>query len=213
MRHHRLAGTTQDPDIDLVTAYPVSRRSLCRKLLRDVTGISGLKRMVGLFLMDLGYLEYNVSGSAVRVDQTGRARASIARTALGNLHGVVLTNAVMFGVLFALGHPALYLLWIGSYLTTFSVFVRVRSIAEHACTRMDADPLHNTRTTQAGWLARLTVAPHRVSYHLEHHLVMTAPHYSLPKIHRALAAKGALRGAFVAKGYLEVLRLATSGPT
>ena len=50
-----------------------------------------------------------------------------------------------------------------------------------------ADDLRNTRTTLARWWERLLIAPNRVNYHLEHHLLMTVPHYNLPRMHRAAA--------------------------
>ena len=41
-------------------------------------------------------------------------------------------------------------------------------------------------------LERLLVAPNYVNYHLEHHLVMTVPHYHLPRMHRMLRERGVL---------------------
>jgi fatty acid desaturase len=95
-------------------------------------------------------------------------------------------------------------------MTTFSVFVRVRSIAEHACTEDTLDQFLNTRTTLAGFFARLTVAPHHVNYHLEHHLLMTTPHYRLKKMHRLLKERGVYESRPPAANYFEVLRIATS---
>lgn len=208
--HHQHAGTALDPDLDLVTSYPVTPGSLARKLLRDLVGLTGLKRVYGLVLMDLGYIRYTVSSRVEKLDVSGRTWTQAVAGAAGYLHGVIITNALLFGVLLAFGKPWLYLLWIGSYLTTFSVFIRIRSIAEHACTVQDADPYTNTRTTQANWLARITVAPHRVNYHLEHHLLMTVPYFKLPKMHALLAGRGGLAGAFTASGYGEVLKIAVS---
>jgi fatty acid desaturase len=104
-----------------------------------------------------------------------------------------------------------YTAWVVAFVTSFGVVVRVRSIAEHACTEASADPFRNTRTTLAGPLARLLLAPHRVSYHLEHHLLMTVPYFRLPALHRLLAERGALPEGAVAGGYAEVLRLASRG--
>ncbi|MBI3198302.1 MAG: fatty acid desaturase [Rhodospirillales bacterium] len=39
---------------------------------------------------------------------------------------------------------------------------------------------HNTRTTYAGPLARLFLAPYPVNFHLEHHLFMFVPCWRLP---------------------------------
>ncbi len=90
--------------------------------------------------------------------------------------------------------------------------MRLRSIAEHGMVPDPADPLRNTRTTLARWWERLLLAPNRVNYHLEHHLVMTVPHYNLPRMHRLLRARGVLEDACVTRGYLDVLRLAAAAP-
>jgi fatty acid desaturase len=38
------------------------------------------------------------------------------------------------------------------------------------------------------------------------------PHYNLPRLHRMLRDRGVLDGAWVARGYLTVLREASSAP-
>ncbi|HVM97662.1 MAG TPA: fatty acid desaturase, partial [Candidatus Acidoferrales bacterium] len=87
---------------------------------------------------------------------------------------------------------------------------RLRSIAEHAMINDPADPLQNTRTTLARWWERLLIAPNFVNYHLEHHLVMTVPHYSLPRMHRLLKERGVLENACVSTGYLGIFQNAAS---
>jgi fatty acid desaturase len=99
---------------------------------------------------------------------------------------------------------------VGAWLTTYSLAMRIRSIAEHGMVPDPADDMRNTRTTTARWWERLLLAPNRVNFHLEHHLVMAMPHYSLPRLHRLLRERGALDGACVTRGYLDVLRLASS---
>ncbi len=200
-RHHTQTGTPGDPDLSLVTPYPTTRRSLARKLARDLLGVTGLKRMVGLALMDLGYLEYTVAGDAIRRPRMP-ARAHLGE-GLRHLPGVLSTNAALFAICAAAGHAWIYAAWAASYLTTFSVFVRIRSLAEHACTELTDEPLLNTRTTRAGLLARMLVAPLRVNYHLEHHLLVMVPYYRLPAMHRLLRDRGALPPT---PGYLDVLR-------
>ena len=54
-------------------------------------------------------------------------------------------------------------------------------MAEHAGTQVSNSALTNTRTTKAGWLARAFVAPIRVNYHMEHHLMAAVPFFKLPK--------------------------------
>ncbi len=210
MAHHKWAGSEKDPDADLVAAFPTSPASLKRKFARDVAGISGVKRIYGLLLMDFGFIKYTVSSNVVHLPQKGRTLRSIVAMGTRNLTGMLVTNALLLSVATLVGKPWLYLLWLGSYLTLFSVFIRIRSIAEHACTAQGLDPFSNTRTTEANILCRLTVAPHRVNYHLEHHLLMTVPYFNLPRLHRLLEAKGVLKNAFRARGYGEVLLTASS---
>ena len=115
-----------------------------------------------------------------------------------------------FAILALAGHPWLYLLWVVAWLTTNRLVTRIRSIAEHALTPDANDALNNTRTTVARWWERLLIAPNRVNYHLEHHLMMTVPHYKLARFHQLLRARGVLDRACVAYGYLGVLRNAAS---
>jgi fatty acid desaturase len=210
LAHHAHTGTDADTDIGLVRPFPITKASLARKLLRDLIGITGLKRVFGLLAIDLGFVEYTASVDATPIDQSGRGATELLLTGARNLFPVVLTNGLLLCVLSLAGQPWLYSLWVISYLTTFSVFVRVRAMAEHACTGQSADPFANTRTTHANWLARLSVAPHRVNYHLEHHLLMTVPYFRLPELHRLLRKRGALEAAPVANGYGEVLRTVTT---
>jgi len=117
---------------------------------------------------------------------------------------------VLLGLLALFGHPALYLLWVVAWFTTYSLVMRIRSIAEHAMVPDVHEDLRNTRTTLARWWERLLIAPNRVNFHLEHHLLMTVPHYNLPRLHRMLRDRGALDGACVTQGYANVLSLAAS---
>jgi fatty acid desaturase len=209
LAHHAHTSTDFDPDRCLAAPFPVTRTSLMRKLLRDALGVTGLKRIVGLLAMDLEIIAYTVTPEIRRLPRRplGEHLAAGAR----NVAGVVLTNAALAGALALTGHAWVYAAWAVAFVSSFGVVLRVRSIAEHACTEVSADPFRNTRTTIAGPLARLLVAPHRVSYHLEHHLLMTVPYFRLPALHRMLADRGALPEGAVARGYLEVLRLASSG--
>ncbi len=83
-------------------------------------------------------------------------------------------------------------------------------MAEHACTERSPDMLRNTRTTRAGPLARATVAPLRVNYHIEHHLMPAVPYFRLPTMHRMLRARGLVG---TPPGYLDVLNIVSGRPT
>jgi fatty acid desaturase len=205
MPHHNNTGTDGDPDLNLVTPFPTSRRSLARKVARDLLGLTGLKRSIGMLMMDAGIIAYTASGSAKRI--APGERGNVMLNLMRRTGPTVLFNGVLFTTLWLAGHPWLILLWAGAYLTTFSLFIRIRSMAEHVCTELSADPYANTRTTRASWLAKLTVAPHDVNFHLEHHLLMTVPHYRLRAMHQMLRGRGALDDCHIAGNYVEVLRL------
>jgi fatty acid desaturase len=195
MSHHARTWTRDDPDLSLATPFPVTRESLRRKFWRDLSGQTGWKRVKYTLRRDLGLGDFKMS----RTDDSARA-----------FRGMLASNAVLLAGLTLLGHPALYLLWVVAFLTTNMLVTRIRAIAEHSMITDPSDPLQNTRTTLASPLERLFVAPNRVNYHLEHHLLMTVPHYKLPEMHRLLRERGAIEGANVVRGYREVLRRASS---
>jgi fatty acid desaturase len=193
LQHHAHTGTARDPDLGLVTPFPITRASLWRKVWRDLSGRTGLK-----------FARAAAGRSVRRWSEPEGRRATI---------GVIATNALLFGALAALGHPWLYLLWVGAWLTTNTLVTRIRSIAEHALTPNPDDPLRNTRTTLLRWWERLLIGPNRVNYHLEHHLLMTVPHYQLPRMHALLRERGLLARACVEpRGYAAILRNAASKP-
>jgi fatty acid desaturase len=197
LRHHAKNWTKDDPDLDLATPFPISRASLRRKIWRDLSGQTGWKRMKALVRRDLG----------MSAGKTKRVQGQSANEAL---RGVLLSNLVLLAIVTIAGYPALYLLWIGAWMTTYSLVLRIRAIAEHAMPKDATDPFHNARTTLACWWERLLLAPNYVNYHLEHHLLMTVPHYKLPVFHRMLRERGLLGEANVAHGYASVLSLAAS---
>ena len=204
--HHTRTGTDADPDISLHEGYPVTRGSLVRKLLRDLSGLTGLKLMFGLFMMDAGVFKWTVANHIERLPQAGRTWPERVTTTLRHMGPMLLTNIALWGVLAATGHAWLYWAWVVAYLNFLPLFVRIRSVAEHGCLPRTHDMFLNTRTTRAGWLARMTVAPVNVNYHLEHHVMASVPFYRLPQMHRWLRAQAEVPEP---PGYLDVLRLAS----
>ncbi|MBM7059449.1 fatty acid desaturase family protein [Pseudomonas sp. UL073] len=209
LRHHGHTGTDLDPDWSLARPFPASRVSLARKFARDLLGFSGLKRLYGQLLMDIGVLKYTVASDVEVLPRNGRRWSDYARAGLRNMRGMLLSNAALAGILAACGQLWLYGVWLLAYLTTYSLFMRIRSLAEHACTERTRDMLLNTRTTRAGWLARATVAPIRVNFHIEHHLMAAVPYFRLPRAHRLLRERGLIDNP---PGYLDVLRIVTQAP-
>jgi fatty acid desaturase len=209
LQHHAKNWTAEDPDLGLATKFPVTRASLRRKIFRDLSGQVGWKRVKAVLARDLG----RTRGRSARAVAVSFGKTADAGTpGWRNLRGVVITNAILLGALALVGRPELYLLWVIAWFTTNSLVTRIRSIAEHNMVPDRSDELRNTRTTLASPWERLLLAPNRVNFHLEHHLLMTVPFYNLPRLHRLLRDRGALDGALVENGYLGLLRRAGSRP-
>lgn len=199
LKHHRHTQQEDDPDLVLSAPFPISRASLKRKIWRDITGNTGVTRRKQQIMATWGH------GEALSW------AARWARLQQGGLVGFVITNALLWAAMSAVGLWWLYpALWLLPLLTWYQLVSRIRNIAEHAVVPDNDDALRNTRTTYAGPLARLLLAPYWVNYHLEHHLLLSLPCWKLPAAHRLLLAKG-LRGQMeVQAGYLDVLKLAAS---
>jgi fatty acid desaturase len=202
--HHAKTGTKEDPDLGLAAPFPITPASFRRKLWRDLSGKTGWKQAKAVFKRDLG-----IAGKRTQRN-LGMNEGDRPDVGWHKLVPVAVSNLVLLGILTAFGHPELYLLWVVAWLTTYRFVTRLRSIAEHGMVPDPLHPLRNTRTTVASWWERLLLAPNRVNFHLEHHLMMTVPHYNLPRMHRLLRERDVLRDSCVTDGYLAVLRLATS---
>lgn len=191
--HHQTAGTDQDPDLPNYRAYPISRESFRRKMIRDITGQTGLKLLVGL-----------AHGQAdIMTGGENRRKA---------LYSGLLVNLILLAGLSALGMGALYLLWFAAYVTAYPLFARIRQVAEHGAVDnlYDPDPRLNTRTTRARWFERLIFCPNNVCYHIEHHLLASVPCYHLKALHETLVQKGFYQGheSALASGYRDMLERA-----
>jgi fatty acid desaturase len=195
--HHRFTQQKNDPDLGLSAPFPITRTSLRRKIIRDLTGQTAYKQRIGLIRRSFG--------------KPGEPWSLRISKGWHRLYGAIITNAILFAVLAMTGHWWLYpLLWVVPFFTFLPMVERFRSIAEHSMVTDNDDPFRNTRTTYANWFARAFVAPYFVNYHLEHHLVMAVPSYNQPKMHRMLLAKGYGPRMETKPGYIAILSLASA---
>ncbi|MGF1455295.1 MAG: fatty acid desaturase family protein [Alphaproteobacteria bacterium] len=196
LKHHRHVQQPEDPDLVLSAPFPVSRASLRRKIVRDLTGQTFFKQRSAQFR--------NAFGPAGR-PWSERMVKAVKR--LGPFYGITLAGLAVFA---AAGRADLFvLLWLLPMATWSMMITRIRNIAEHAVVPDNDDPLRNARTTRAGPLTRLILAPYAVNYHVEHHLFMWVPHYNLSHLHRILMKKGVGPSMEIQPDYLTVLRRAT----
>lgn len=207
LQHHAKTSSDEDPDRCLIADLPTTKWSLTRKLARDIFGLTGLKFLVGRLLMDLDILQWSVTNNIQKLPQQHRSLLSYPVAFIKNSYGMLITNTVLFVVLASLGYAWLYSLWVLAYITPFPLFIRIRNMAEHACTQRSSNMFDNTRTTHASWLARATVAPLRVNYHREHHLMAGVPYFNLAVMHKMLLAKGVIDKP---PSYVDVLKIVSS---
>ncbi len=192
--HHRRAGTREDPDLPNYAAYPISRDSFRRKVIRDLSGQTGVKLLGALFRGASGIISREKSEGSLPLMRQ------------------LLVQVLLFLALLAAGIGWAYLVWIGSFLTIFMLIIRIRQVAEHAAVPdlYHPDPRLNTRTVEAPWWQRMVFAPNGVNYHLEHHFMASVPCYRLAALHAHLKQRGALDSVPVFRGYGQLLNHAVS---
>ena len=186
-KHHAFAGSANDPDLPNYQRYPVSRTSFRRKIVRDLTGQTGLRSLRATW-------------------RRGKADVLRAPWQGNTLAGHVLVNGAMFAALYLAGSGWLYWMWPAAYMTSYMLIARLRQVAEHGGVPdlFDPDPRKNTRTTHVRWFERPFVAPFHLNYHLEHHFHASVPCYQLPAFHRFLASRGVFDQTNFPRGYGEL---------
>ena len=199
LAHHKYAQQAEDPDLPLSAAFPTTRASLRRKIVRDLTGQTFFKqRVLFAFKAFSTQRDEDMAEGAV---VTGRSVAPFLIINAG-----LLAMAALTGVWWAY-----FALWLLPLATWFPMVTRLRNIAEHACVEGSAtDPFRAARTTRASWWERALVAPYWVNFHAEHHLFMHVPCWKLPALHRMVRSTPQGARMEVAPGYRTVLAQASA---
>lgn len=191
LHHNHLYGEL-DPDTALHGGYPRGRWYLIRKLLKDLSGLTAWKTYA-YFLGGAPSLNTRTQVALRPLDDTSEKLRAEARA---DRNAVIAFHVVALGIFAWSGYLLEYLvLWILPLVTVVQAILRLRAIAEHGATTDFSSPLTAARTNLApAWLEWL-IFPHRVNYHIEHHLYASVPHYNLPELHREMNARGILDGA------------------
>lgn len=193
MAHHRREFGPDEPDLPLYQGYPVGRASLRRKLLRDLTGRTGLRLLRAQF-------------SGLR-----RRDARARRSAIS----ILAVQAGLFAVSIALGQPLVYpLLWFLPFLTVWRVINRLRAISEHGGLEASGDRRATTHCVAdlPLWF-RFAMGPYMLGYHLAHHVDAGVPFRSLPLYHRALVDSGYITEDYAYRSYPELWRALAAEPS
>lgn len=227
LTHHRFTQQAEDPDLGLSKPFPATTASLWRKVLRDLTGQTFVKQRAAQFVLAAHGLRAMLAGptgetsgkpdAAAGTPFNRQGAAGINGPAAAGDAGAIavaqtvgrflLVQAAILVLSLTLYGWTPFLLWIVALATSFQLALRVRNIAEHACTRTGpGDPFSHARTTLAGWTERALVAPYWVNFHAEHHLFMGVPCYNLPRAHHLLIDRGYGERMTLADSYASVMR-------
>jgi fatty acid desaturase len=198
--HHRFVQQSEDPDLGLSAPFPVTRASLARKIVRDLTGQTFVKQYFGHIPQRLRARAADESVVALFVEELAKDRRFLIGNGLG------------FLIFAAAGWWWVWLvMWLLPMMTWLPLVYRIRNIAEHALVAQNQiDPLRQARTTHANLLERILVAPYWVNFHCEHHLFTGVPCWNLPHAHALLTRRGVTDSMEVQPGYFTVLKLATA---
>lgn len=234
LTHHKFTQQPEDPDLGLSRPFPTTVASMKRKIFRDLTGQTFLKQRSNQFSVAWKGLkamrsEQSDSASLQKRDTTAgtpfnRNGAAGVAAPVTNLDGAKRTTQTVGRFLFVqLSVLAIslatvgigpFLIWLAALATTFQLFLRIRNIAEHACTATGGDdPFTHARTTYTNFVERLTVAPYWVNYHAEHHLFMGLPCYHLEEAHQLLKTGGMENRMTISPGYADILKTVTQPAT
>lgn len=192
LHHNNLYGPA-DPDTALHGGYPRGAAYLARKLLKDLCGFTAWKTYAYFFGAPALNTETNVALRPLNdTSERLRAEARADRRVVIAFHALALALAAWSGWLLE------YLvLWVLPLLTVVQALLRLRAIAEHGAATDFSSPLTAARTNLCHPLVEWLLFPHRVNYHIEHHLYASVPHYRLPELHREMVKHGMLEGAEV----------------
>ncbi len=201
LQHHRFVQQDHDPDLVLSKPFPVTRQSLWRKVVRDLSGRTFYKQRLGDVVAQL-----KSPGDASRwhilCEEATRQRLFL----LFNGMGLVIFMAAGLGW-------AWLLMWLLPMATWLPLITRLRNISEHALVAQnEPDPLRHARTTHANFFERICIAPYWVNYHCEHHMFTQIACWNLPHAHQLLKSQGATQRMELSPGYWRLLCQASAAP-
>ncbi len=195
LQHHKFTQQPEDPDLSLSSAFPTTKDSLRRKIIRDLTGQTFYKQRVAPY-----FSAFSKSRAA------GKSHSEAINGIISHEWKFLFCNAILLAGLTLAGvWWAYFVLWLLPMATWQQMITRLRNIAEHACVPDNSDPLRHARTTRANLVERALIAPYWVNYHCEHHMFMHLPCWSLAPAHRILTQKGITARMEVRNGYPGVL--------
>lgn len=186
LAHHRYTNTDQDPD--WVVTFGTRKFTFPQEWQSIVVSLVGYLAIVGS-LFDM----VEAIQRLAKLDRSTRTYKVIR-----------LVYYAAFAVVFTLTGTWLQFLlyWVVPFMTVFFCVLYIRGVAEHFGSMDYSDELGSTRTVIPFFWENWLISPHRVNYHLDHHLYPSVPFYNLPELHRTLVANPDYAArAHVTRGY------------
>ena len=141
LTHHKFTQQPEDPDLPLSQPFPTSAASMRRKIIRDLTGQVFFKQRYAQAKMAIRSLNPGAKEQNIFIGKAFLRFLSV--------------QLILLALSLAVYGWTPFLIWFAAMATTFQLFLRIRNIAEHACTTTGSDdPFTHARTTYAGWLER-----------------------------------------------------------
>jgi len=170
LRHHQHLNTDHDPDWvaklgNRAFTFPKTKKEFLLSLLSYMVLYQGIMDAIWFIK---------------RFNNVEKKNSTIKENKPSKLFFYIL----LFSGLTILGIWKYFLIfWVVPYFSAFFLYQYIRSVAEHFGDLAYEDDLSSSRTIKANAIERFFIAPHNVSYHLEHHLFPGVPYYNLPKLH------------------------------
>jgi fatty acid desaturase len=190
LKHHQNLNSEDDPDWTAKQGHPGFKHPQTKgeflwRLFSYLIGIQGIRDVVWIF-------------QRLSKQQPAKGKREV---------GGFVFNLALFILLTVFGLWIPYLLfWVVPFFTTLLMFQYIRSFAEHFGDLEYDNLYHSIRTVNPTLIERFLIAPHNISYHMEHHLYPGVPYHNLPKLKQLLMADESYRSnAHYTDGYLSGL--------
>jgi fatty acid desaturase len=195
MRHHRYLGDPEK-EIEALAWICIRLEQLYREIVRHLLGIYGLRVVQ----------RYQKKQNDPRYD-------SLPKRSWESVLGLVLGNAILFGLCALQGRWYFYvLLWVAPLFTIAILINNFRTIVEHqpssdVCDLGLVDVPAVTRVVRSNWLERILIAPVGFYYHFEHHMFPGVPYHRLKEVRRLLVQRGCFEQENIvwANGYIRTI--------
>ena len=156
LMHHKHTQTEKDPDLNLSKPFPTSIRSIIRRVIRDITGQTGIKSIYNQIRTS-----FKLAFDKDAIDSLTKQPQSFKGNSISQ---PVIANLFLFIVMWTAGEWWWWFaFWLLPLVTWFQLVVRIRSMASCA-TDFSDNELQNVRTTYANPVVRLLALLGKLSF-------------------------------------------------